>query len=148
MAVFPDQGSVRLESAETQEPADRAIHLVVKPSRTPGNLEHFRGAIVAGIGDTLHAEVAGLRITLRIGAKRESAVEGGAQLAADLGQYAAVAQVVLAIRLRLVLRVESQTTQIGVEGTYVDVVNVRAMDGALLGEDISERVVEFLKLSG
>ena len=112
MAIFPDQGSIRLESAQSQEPTDRSIHLVVKPSGGLGDLQYFRGAITAGVGNALHSKVAGLRIALRIGAERERAIERREKLTADFGQYAAVAQVVVSMRLRVFLGVESKSIQI------------------------------------
>ena len=110
--VFANQRSVRFEPAETQEPADGTLNLIIE---TPGglrDLQDIRCSIPARVCRTLDPQVPRLRIALRRLAERQGTVERRAQLAADLGHYATVAQVVLDARLRIFFRVESQTAQI------------------------------------
>ena len=75
MTILPDEIPVRLEPTETQKPTDCPIDLLIEPTCARGDLQDLRGAVAARVGHALDTEIAGLRIALRMLAKRHGAVQ-------------------------------------------------------------------------
>ena len=134
------------ETSETHEPSDRSFDLLVDATGCVGHLKYFASAIVARVGHALDAEVACPPIALGVFAECQNSVESRAHLPAEFDDDIAVAQIVLAVRLRVVRRVESQTLQIGPKRAEVDVRRRSIQNRSFLGQDVAESVVKLLKL--
>ena len=103
-----------------------------------GDLQNLGSAIVAGIRHALDAEIARSGIALGISPKGQYPVERRTQLSVDLSEHISVAQVVLAVRLRIVCGVEPQALQAGPVRLQVDVCGWRVQYRPVFGEDVPE----------
>ena len=104
------------------------------------------GTIIARVGHTLDAEVSCPPIALWVLPEGQNPVERRAQLSTDFDRDIAIAQIILAVRLRIVRGVEAQTFQIHPECTEVDVLRRGIRYRALLNHEVSESVVVVLEV--
>ena len=146
MATLPDQAPAGLEAPEPKEPPYRPLDLFVDPAGGAGDLQYFGSAIVTSMDDALDAKVAGLKIALRVPAKRQDPVERCVKLAPGLDNHGAISQIVFAVGLRIGCGVDPQTLEIGTEGVRLDVRRGRVLNRTLLGQDVPERGAGFPKL--
>ena len=77
--------------------------------------------------------------------KRQHAVERRVQGFSKLGDYAPIAEIVLIVGLRFILRIKSQFLKIGTKDLVIEMLRLRGLYRAFLSEDVPKSVVEFLK---